>query len=47
MNAVFIAPILWFALTTALDDGPYFPVKTKAGEEGVMPRAAEWYGKSL
>ena len=47
MKAVFVVPILWFAITTALDDGPYFPIKTMAGEEGVMPRAAEWYGKSL
>jgi hypothetical protein len=47
MKAVFIAPIPWFALTTALDDGPYFPIKTMAEEEGVLPRAAEWYGKSL
>jgi hypothetical protein len=47
MKTFLLAPILCCALTTALTDGPYFPIKSKAGDEGVVPFAAKWYGESL
>lgn len=31
----------------AFADGPYFPIKTKAGEPGVSAFEAAWYGKCL
>ena len=34
-------------LTWASTDGPYFPIKMKAGEEGISKFEADWYGKSL
>jgi hypothetical protein len=39
--------IMWLALTWALHDGGYFPIKAKAGDEGIFIFQAESYGKSL
>jgi hypothetical protein len=47
MNAVLLALILWCTLTGALTEGPYFPIKTKAGAEGITAFEAQWYSKSL
>lgn len=46
MNAVLLAPILC-VLTWAFTDGSYFPIKTKAGAEGVTTFEAQWFGKFL
>jgi hypothetical protein len=37
----------WCAMTLLFTDDSYFPIKTKAGEEGVTAFEAQWYGKSL
>jgi hypothetical protein len=34
-------------MTLPFADDSYFPIKTKAGDEGVTAFEAEWYGKSL
>jgi hypothetical protein len=34
-------------MTLPFTDDSYFPIKTKAGDEGVTAFEAEWYGKSL
>lgn len=34
-------------MTLAFTDDSYFPIKTKAGDEGVTAFEARWYGKSL
>lgn len=47
MKSLFLAPVLSLALTWAATDGPYFPIKTKAGGEGVTAFEAQWYAKSL
>jgi hypothetical protein len=47
MNAIPLALILCCALTNALGVGPYFPIKQKAGDEGVTAFEAQWYGLSL
>jgi hypothetical protein len=47
VNTVLCGLILSWALTRASTDGPYFPIKMKAGEEGISKFEAEWYGKSL
>ena len=44
MNAIPLALILCCALTNALGVGPYFPIKQKAGDEGVTAFEAQWYG---
>jgi hypothetical protein len=47
MNAILLVPALWRAMTLPFADDSYFPIKTKAGDEGVTAFEAEWYGKSL
>jgi len=47
VNTLLLGLILSCTLTWASTDGPYFPIKTKAGEEGISKFEAEWYGKSL
>jgi hypothetical protein len=47
VNTVLCGLILSCALTWSSTDGPYFPIKMKAGEEGISKFEAEWYGKSL
>lgn len=47
MNAILLAPTLWCAMTLAFTDDSYFPIKTKAGDEGMTAFEAQWYGKSL
>jgi hypothetical protein len=42
-----LVPALCCALSWALTDEPYFPIKTKADPEGVTAFEAQWYGKSL
>jgi len=34
-------------MTLAFTDDSFFPIKTKAGDEGLTMSEAEWYGKSL
>jgi hypothetical protein len=47
VNAFLLGLILSCTLTWASTDGSYFPIKTKAGEEGISKFEADWYGKSL
>jgi hypothetical protein len=47
MNAILLVPALWCTMTLPFADDSYFPIKTKAGDEGVTAFEAEWYGKSL
>jgi len=47
MNTPLLALTLPLILIGASLDGPYFPVKTKPGEEGISKFEADWYGKSL
>ena len=47
MRAVFLVSILWCAIPLALGDDSYFPIKTKAGVEGVTAFESKWYGKAL
>ena len=47
VRQLFLAPILCCVLTWTLSDDTYFPVKMKAGDEGVTAFEAQWYGKSL
>ena len=42
-----LVPALWCAMTLAFADDSYFPIKKKAGDEGVTAFEAQWYGKSL
>jgi hypothetical protein len=42
-----LVPALCCALSWALTDEPYFPIKTKADPGGVTAFEAQWYGKSL
>ena len=45
-SIVFVSALLCFT-TSAVGDGPYFPIKTKAGGEGVPAVESKWYGQSL
>ncbi len=47
MKAIILVSTLWFALALAFADDSYFPIKTKAGDEGVTAFEAKWYGKCL
>ena len=47
MKTILLVSLLCCATTFALADGSYFPIKTKAGSEGLTAFESEWYGKSL
>jgi len=47
MKTILLAPILVCALPLTLREEPYFPIKTKAGDEGISAFEARWYGKAL
>jgi hypothetical protein len=47
MKTILLLSLLCCATTLALADGSYFPIKTKAGSEGLTAFESEWYGKSL
>lgn len=47
MKTVLVALIASWALIHTLSDTSYFPIKTRAGGEGVTAFEAKWYGKSL
>jgi hypothetical protein len=47
VKTIVLVSLLCCATTLALADGSYFPIKTKAGSEGVTAFESEWYGKSL
>jgi hypothetical protein len=47
VKATILVLALWFATALALADDSYFPIKTKAGGEGVTAFESKWYGKSL
>lgn len=47
MKAIILALALWCAAGLAFADDAYFPIRTKAGGEGVTAFESEWYGKSL
>jgi hypothetical protein len=47
VNAILSVSALWCALSWAVTDDSYFPVRTKAEDEGVTAFEAQWYGKSL
>jgi hypothetical protein len=47
VNTLILASTLWFATALAFADDSYFPIKTKAGGEGVTAFESKWFGKSL
>jgi hypothetical protein len=47
VKAIILVSALWFATALVLADDSYFPIKTKAGGEGVTAFESKWYGKSL
>ena len=47
VRALLLASVLFSAAALALADDSYFPIKGKAGSEGLTAFEAEWYGKSL
>jgi hypothetical protein len=47
VKAIILVSALWFVTALALADDSYFPIKTKAGGEGVTAFESKWYGKSL
>src|SRR5580704_11444171 len=47
VKTIILVSALWCATALAFGDDSYFPIKTKAGGEGVTAFEAKWYGKSL
>jgi hypothetical protein len=47
VKGIVLVSALWFVTALAFADDSYFPIKTKAGGEGVTAFEAKWYGKSL
>src|SRR5260370_39199662 len=47
MKTILFVSLICCATTLELADGSYFPIKTKAGSEGLTAFESEWYGKSL
>jgi hypothetical protein len=47
VKAIILALALWCATGLAFADDSYFPIKTKAGGEGVTAFRSKWYGESL
>ena len=47
VKAIILVWALWCATALAFADDSYFPIKTKAGGEGVTAFESKWYGKSL
>jgi hypothetical protein len=47
MSAFLLGLVLSFALNWVSTENPYFPVKTKAGDQGISKFEAEWYTKPL
>ena len=47
MKAVVLVSALWCVTAFAFADDPYFPIKTKAGSEGVTAFESKWFGKPL
>jgi len=47
MDVFLLGLFLTCALNWASTEGPYFPIKTKTGEQGISKFQAEWYGKPL
>ena len=47
MKAIILFSALWCAIPLALGDDSYFPIKPKAGGEGITTFESRWYGKSL
>jgi hypothetical protein len=41
VNAILLVPALWCVMTLAITDDSYFPIKTKAGDEGVTAFEAQ------
>ncbi len=47
MKTIILVLALWFVTALAFADDSYFPIKTKAGGEGVTAFESKWYGESL
>ncbi len=47
VKTIILVSALWCATALAFGDDSYFPIKTKAGGEGVTAFESKWYGKSL
>lgn len=47
MKTILLPSVFCFAAVLAFADDSYFPIKTKAGDEGVTTFESQWYGKSL
>jgi hypothetical protein len=47
VGAIILISTLWWATALAFADDSYFPIKTKAGGEGVSAFESNWYGKAL
>jgi hypothetical protein len=46
-NVILCMSALWCITTAASTQQSYFPIKTKAGDEGVTAFESKWYGESL
>ncbi len=47
VKTIILVSALWCATAMAFADDSYFPIKTKAGGEGVTAFESKWYGKTL
>ena len=47
VKAIVLASVLCCASAFAIAEDSYFPIKTKAGDEGVTAYQSKWYGDSL
>jgi len=47
VRAIILLAAIWCATALAFAEDSYFPIKTKAGGEGVSAFESNWYGKAL